>query len=155
MFIDHRPTKAFIQFAKYVCGDKQILHFGFPEADWSREYFGRVTAILKEAGEQLKFVSVKARGVTRFLEVEYDLSRQDTISRGADLARKAFRAMGLPEDARYQIHYEGALITAAQEPALHALQSHPKNLVRRWARMRLRKMRDDQFPPGEAQGHAG
>jgi hypothetical protein len=105
LFIHHEGTDRFVQFAKYL-SPKRMIHFGFPDAPWSRSYFPAVQNALSAAGFSCYESPTKDDHQTlRFLCID-DIS---TGRKAAEIALIAFTAMGLGAEATYTIHQEGSI----------------------------------------------
>jgi hypothetical protein len=103
LFICHEGSERFVQFAKYLFPARE-LHFGFPDAPWSRNYFRLVEAALTDAGFSCIHRATGDDGAVRsFLCIDRISSPED----GARIATIAFGAMGLGTEALYAIHKEG------------------------------------------------
>src|SRR5262245_22075958 len=51
LFFDHEGSNKFLQFAKYIeSSSRRNLHFGFPLAPWSREYYETLKDSLASEG---------------------------------------------------------------------------------------------------------
>jgi hypothetical protein len=141
LIIEHQDSSRFIQFAKY-CPDRShtILHFGFPDAPWSRQYFDPLTKVFQTLG--IDFSITTGEGlIHRFLEIDFEKEDlEHKISRGAHIARVAFEVMGLDENAKYRIHFKGNISNEAARPALLILRDHPSKLVRILSGKFLRKI---------------
>jgi hypothetical protein len=141
MFIDHQDSERFVQFAKNCSDQRQtILHFGFPDAPWSREYLDPLAKKFQTLGIDFKITTGEGL-IHRFLEI--DLEKEDLenkISEGAHIARATFEVMGLDESARYRIYFKGGISKEAARPSLEALSDAPNKLVRRLSRHYLKKI---------------
>ncbi len=141
MFIQHEASPRFVQFAKYCSDQGQIiLHLGFPDAPWSREYFDSLAKRLQALGIDFKITTGEGL-IHRFLEI--DLGKEDLenkISNGAHIARVVFEAMGLSESDNFKVYFEGGLSAEAARPSLEALRDDPNKLVRRLSRHYLEKL---------------
>lgn len=104
LIITHVGTGHFVQFVKYF--DPQgarRLHFGFPDAPWSREYFSAVRQALQAMGIALRTESTQREGVRRFLVAE-DL---DDIGVAKDIAIAALGAIGLNREDEFRAQFDG------------------------------------------------
>ncbi len=101
LIVEDRKTKRFIQFAKRA---KVILHFGFPDAPWSRNYFKRVEDVFKKNNIQYTINTTGENVVTRFLDIEII-----KIDEGVEIAKKAFSAMDIPKNGNFRAYYKGEL----------------------------------------------
>ncbi len=139
MFIEHAGSVRFVQFA-IRNNSHIILHFGFPDAPWSREYFAPVMKQLQTL--KIDYNVTTCEGPTRrFLEVYLSLDDQaKAASVGAQIARVAFEAMGLTESARFKIHYEGELSPEAVRSSLEPLGQQPNKLIRTLSRYYLKRL---------------
>jgi hypothetical protein len=103
LFIRHEGSERFVQFAKYL-SPRRSVHFGFPDAPWSRDHFTAVEAAMSTAGFLCHLRDTQDGGpVTRFLCID-DLS---SAKEAGEVALVAFRAMGLGPEESYEIHQEG------------------------------------------------
>jgi hypothetical protein len=104
LFIHHEGSECFVQFVKLGDdpNDRTSLGLGFPEARWSRTYYPAVREALTGAGIPL----TERQGTTgmRFLDADH-LS----VPRAAEAARRCFMAMGVDLDARFTLHFTGAV----------------------------------------------
>jgi hypothetical protein len=141
MFIEHAGSVRFVQFA-IRNNSHIILHFGFPDAPWSREYFAPVMKQLQTL--KINYNITTCEGPTRrFLEVYLSLDDQaKTASVGAQIARVAFEVMGLTESARFKIHYEGELSPETVRSSLEPLGQQPNKVLRKLSRYYLKKLDD-------------
>ncbi len=106
LIVRHKRTKYFIQFAKYIDdNDKVNLHFGFPDAPWSRAFWGRVKDVFDKERIDYKIKQTGSEEVTRFLSVDYIESIQD----GVAIAKHALSAMNLSHFDKYTVYYDGYL----------------------------------------------
>jgi hypothetical protein len=103
LFLHHEGSDCFVQFAKYL-SPKRMVHFGFPDAPWSRSYYRVVQSALTAAGFPCYEKPTKNdHGTLRFLCID-DIS---TAQKAAEIALVAFTAMGLGPEAKYTIYQEG------------------------------------------------
>jgi hypothetical protein len=103
LFISHESSERFVQFAKYL-SPKRNVHFGFPDAPWSRDHFPAIEAAMSAAGFLYHLRDTRDGGaVTRFMCID-DISG---AKEATEIAIVAFTAMGLGHEARYEIHQEG------------------------------------------------
>jgi hypothetical protein len=142
LFVRHENSKRFVQFAKRGQNEGQVfLHFGFPDAPWSREYFDPMAQMFQTMGIDFNIVTTGDDMVRRFLEITLVNEDLDVeISRGAHIARVAFEVMGLSESETFKVNFEAKLKTEAARPALEALRDAPNKLVRRFSRHYLKKL---------------
>ncbi len=141
MFIDHEGSERFLQFAKYRSNQGQtILHFGFPDAPWSRQYFESIVKLFQTSG--ITYNITPGEGlVQRFLQT--DLTTEDpkkAITTAAFIARATFGAMGLSESSRFKIHYRGNLSREAIRPSLETLSEQPSKTARTLSQYYLKKL---------------
>jgi len=143
MFIEHEDSDRFVQFAKYqLDNSRTILHFGFPDAPWSRQYFDTIVNMLQTLDISHKITTGEAQ-IQRFVEVDLVLDDlENTVSIGARIAQATFEVMGLTENARFKIHYRGDLSPEAARSSLETLREQPNRLVRTLSRYYLRKLSD-------------
>jgi hypothetical protein len=141
MFIEHEGSDRFVQFAKYqLDNSRTILHFGFPDAPWSRQYFDTIVKMLQTLNISHKITTGGAQ-IHRFAEVDLVLDDLDnTVTIGARIAQAAFEVMGLTENARFKIHYRGDLSPEAARSSLETLREQPNKLVRTLSRFYLKKL---------------
>jgi hypothetical protein len=141
MFIEHEGSDRFVQFAKYqLDNSRTILHFGFPDAPWSRQYFDAIVKVLEKLDVGHKITTGEAQ-IHRFVEVDLALDDiENTVSIGARIAKAAFEVMGLSENARFKIHYRGDLSPEAARSSLETLREQPNKLVRVLSRYYLKKL---------------
>lgn len=141
LFIQHEASPKFVQFAKYCSDQRQtILHFGFLDAPWSREYLDPLAKKFQTLGIDFKITTGEGL-IHRFLEI--DLEKEDLenkISKGAHIARVVFEVMGLSENDSFKVHFEGDLSVEAARPSLEALRDAPNKLVRRLSRHYSKKL---------------
>ena len=94
LFIEHENSSRFVQFAKYCSNQREtILHFGFPDAPWSRQYFGPLEKAFQTLGIEFNITAGEAL-IHRFLEI--DLGKEDLENKiliGAHVARVAFEVV--------------------------------------------------------------
>lgn len=106
LFIEHEGSERFVQFVKVGDdpNDRTSLRLGFPDAPWSHSYFEPVREALITAG----FPLAESQGTTgmRFLDANHL-----TVPRAAEAARSCFAAMGIGADARFTLHFAGAVLT--------------------------------------------
>ena len=103
LFIHHEGSDRFVQFAKYLA-PKRMVHFGFPDAPWSRSYYPAVQSALSAACFPCYESPTKDDYKTlRFVCID-DIS---SAQKAAEIALVAFTAMGLGAEATYTIHQEG------------------------------------------------
>jgi hypothetical protein len=104
LLIDHDGSERLVQFMKLGDdpNDLASLSLGFPDAPWSRAYYPAVRQALAAAGIPL----TERQGTTgmRFLDADH-LS----VPRAAEAARQCFAAMGVGTDARFTLHFSGAV----------------------------------------------
>jgi hypothetical protein len=143
VIVEHQGSLRFVQFAKHHKQQQQpILHFGFPDAPWSRQYFGPLVKMFQTNGIDFNIVSTGEDGVRRFLEIDLDKEDlKDTVASGANIARLAFESMGLDQSATFRIHFKGGISPEAARPSLELLRDAPNKLVRRVSRHYLDKMK--------------
>ncbi len=124
LFIEHENSDRFIQFAKYETKKiGTILHFGFPDAPWSREYFKRMVIELQDAGMDYSIQSTGEESVRRFIDVDIEATKINSIEkRGAKLAQIAFRAMGLGQNEKYRVRYDADLSPRAFHNAMEQIK---------------------------------
>ena len=115
LIVEDRKTKRFIQFAKKA---KVILHFGFPDAPWSRKYFTRVEDAFKKKNIQFTINPTGEEIVTKFLDIEIS-----KIDKGVELAKTAFSAMDIPASGHFRAYYKGELT----ENALRGIKRNGKD----------------------------
>lgn len=113
LIIQHEGSPRFIQFAKYIENEtKTNLHFGFPDAPWSRESFESLEKKLKSAGIKYKIqLTSDNEYVRKFLNVD---NIRD-IATAVRIANIAFDVMGLDEKEKFKIHYEGYISRKASK----------------------------------------
>jgi hypothetical protein len=106
LFIKHKDTGYFIQYAKYVMKNNEInLHFGFPDAPWSRAIFSSIQNIFKNNDIKYNITDTTSNLVTRFLEVNFIANEIVAIK----ISKLAFKAMGLSEKDNYILYYQADL----------------------------------------------
>ena len=141
MFIHHDDSERFLQFAKCRSNQGQMfLHFGFPDAPWSRQYFESIVKMVQTSGITYNITPVEGL-VRRFLEI--DFSTEDptkAITAAACIARAAFEAMGLNKSARFKIHYRGSLSREAARRSFETLGEQPSKIARALSRHYLKKL---------------
>jgi hypothetical protein len=106
LFVKHQKTGRFLQFALYL--EKRggfNLHFGFPDAPWSRDFFNDLASKLSAENIEYNIRAMADEKVRRFLTVD-DIR---SIDEGVRIAKLALKAMKLPENDIYQVHMEGWL----------------------------------------------
>ena len=88
---------------------KDSLHFGFPDAPWSTQYFEKVLDRIKELN--FDYVITDGEGsVIRFLEIDIALDdKTKAVSNAALIAKTSFETMGLDDSSKFKIHYVGNL----------------------------------------------
>ena len=113
LFIKHQKSNRFVQFAKYITEDSEIvINFGFPDANWSKSYFKPLIEALDKAefDYQVQGTRDASEFVTRFLEVN---KKVDDVEKAAEefslIAKIAFSVMGIGDREKYRIHFEGEL----------------------------------------------
>jgi hypothetical protein len=135
LFIQHENSPRFVQFAKYCSNQGQtILHFGFPDAPWSRQYFDPLAKTFQTLGIEFNITTGEGL-IHKFLEI--DLEKEDLqnkILMGAHLARVAFKVMGVGENERFKVQFKGDLSVEAARPSIELLRDAPNKLVRRLSR---------------------
>ena len=124
LFIEHEHSDRFVQFAKYETKEfGTVLHFGFPDAPWSREYFKRVALEIEDAGMNYSIRSTGEEPVRRFIDVDIEVNKVDSIEeKGAKLAQIAFRATGLGQHEKYRVRYDANLSPKALHDALQQIK---------------------------------
>jgi hypothetical protein len=106
LFIEHKNTKYFIQFAKYVMKNNNInLHFGFPDAPWSRGFFSIIQDLFKKENIEYCIVDTSAEKVPKFLEVNFIENNKTAIK----IAKLTFKAMGLSAQDNYVLYFKAEL----------------------------------------------
>jgi len=114
LIVEDKKTKRFIQFAKRA---KVILHFGFPDAPWSRKYFKRVEDAFKKNNIQYTINQTGEDVVTKFLDIEFV-----EIDKGVEIAKIAFHAMDIPSSGHFRAYYEGDLSKETIKESLDLLK---------------------------------
>jgi hypothetical protein len=102
LLIQHEDSSKFVQLMKRGRGSMDnYIHFGFPDAEWSRTYFDPLQSRLSDSGFQPSVVQAHEKGVRRFLVVNA-LNPEDA----AQVASIAAAIMGI-ENGSFTIHYDG------------------------------------------------
>ncbi len=104
LIVEDKKTKKFVQFVKLGKSKKAKLHFGFPDAPWSKRYFQRVEDAFKKRNIQYTINPTGEDVVTRFLDVDIF-----EINKGVEIAKIAFHAMDIPASGHFQAYYAGDL----------------------------------------------
>jgi hypothetical protein len=119
LFFRHEGSPWFVQFAKCLA-PKRMIHFAFPDAPWSRDFYEPVQSALAAAGYRCGSRDTgNDRQTRRFLCID-DIW---TAEQAAEIARVAFSGMGLSKDAKYTVHLEGT-------PSLAEWKRHVRLLKR-------------------------
>jgi len=130
LFIKHQKSERFIQFAKHGSESSPVLHFGFPDAPWSRQYFSPLVSALQENGFQCRIRGTGIEPTVRFLEVDIPVG-PDTTKRGAFLARISLECMGLDATEKLRVHLEGEVSRETALSDVKQLQEHSNPVIRR------------------------
>jgi hypothetical protein len=103
LYARHEGSPQFLQFRKDLLpsGDRR-LHFGFPNAPWSRDSYPRLRELLASAGIDFAERSTGEEAVPCFLLV--DGLTQTEAYRVAELA---CQAMGMGRDATFTVSFAG------------------------------------------------
>lgn len=109
MFIKIPKTKLFLQFAIYRDTEHPVLHFAFPDAEWSRSLFPKVHQTLLDMGEQIEVTKTEMEKCSRFIEVNYALSVPDCPARMSNLARAVLVTLG-SNDKKVNLKFDGDLL---------------------------------------------
>jgi len=105
LFIHHDGSERFVQFAKYL-SPKRTVHFGFPDAPWSRLYYPAVQRALADADFPCYDSPTQDdKLILCFLCVD-DIPSPE---KATQIASIAFEAMGLDAKATFTIHQEGPI----------------------------------------------
>lgn len=104
LMVEDKKTKKFVQFVKLGKRNKAKLHFGFPDAPWSRNYFQRVEDSFKKRNIQYTINPTSEDVVTKFLDIDIV-----EIDKGVEIAKLAFNAMDIPPSGHFQAYYKGDL----------------------------------------------
>lgn len=150
LLIKHMNSKRFVQFAKYIADNSEIIiNFGFPDAPWSREYFRPLIRELNSAGIDyaIESTSDKTEFVTRFIDVNMKLDKIDrVVTKCIHITNISFKVMGIGDEESFRIHFEGKLYpdTESTRPALKQLRHHKKKWVRRFANEYLEVLNNEK-----------
>jgi hypothetical protein len=121
LFIRHDGSERFVQFAKHL-SPMPTIHFGFPDAPWSRNYFSTVHDSLCAADFRCYERSTPdTADVPRFLCID----EINSPTEATEIARVAFSAMGVDDHATYTIHQEGP-VSLAEWRRYKLLRNKPK-----------------------------
>ena len=104
LIVKDKKTKMFVQFVKLGKKNRAMLHFGFPDAPWSRRYFQEVEDAFKIRNIQYSINQTGEDVVTKFLDI--DIVK---IDKAVKIAKIAFNAMHIPPSGHFQAYYEGDL----------------------------------------------
>jgi hypothetical protein len=111
LHVDHEGSDRFLQFAKYVGSDgHENVHFGLPDAPWSRSYVPRVLDALRLAGFSAYYRETGEDVVRGFVCVD----NIDSPDRASELAQAAAGALDLPTSSTFTIWFDGAVDIQAQ-----------------------------------------
>ena len=110
LVIRHARSDAFVQFVKRDAPSGPVLGFGFPDAEWSREFFGPVSEALTREGIAYDVSETGDDPVRRFLEVEISDASISAAKRVADVA---LEGMGIGVAERFVATLEGDLDPSA------------------------------------------
>jgi hypothetical protein len=141
IFIKEEASDRFVQVALYKVGDEAVVHFGFPDADWSHDVFEDVNQSLRASGFDVKVESTHVREVPRFLTCDLDAYRPSVAQEISDIARTAFSAMRVIPDARFVVWSEGGVDPEALRQSFERLREHEKPLARKWANFWLSRLK--------------
>jgi hypothetical protein len=143
LFIQHEGSQRFVQFVKYSLNQEHsLLHFGFPDAPWSRQYFDSLTETFQKLGFDIKITTGEGL-IRRFLEIDLEeADLENKVSKGVQIARVAFETMGLTKAETFKANFQAKLSTEAARPALETLRGHPSKLVRRLSLKFLTRLED-------------
>ena len=113
LFIKHQRSKRFVQFAKYVTNSSEsIINFGFPDAKWSRNIFKPLAEAFDKAGidYSIRGTGDDAEFVSRFIDINKKIENIEiTAEEFSHIAKIAFNVMGIGEEEKFRIHFEGGL----------------------------------------------
>jgi hypothetical protein len=105
LFIDHEGSERFWQFEKGGTGENRHVFYAFPDAEWSRAFYGTVADRLRAGGFRCTEQNTGREDVRRYWVVD----RLDTADRVMSLFDVVADALGLPANATFQVHYEGPI----------------------------------------------
>ena len=118
----HKPSKTFVQFAKYVKNDVIYLHYGFPLANWSSRYFKAVIKALDSVDLVVEQVETKTCQVPMFLEINWENPQENEINQAATAASKTFEAMGISDNDYLFVNISGSRDTDAMLSEMKKMQ---------------------------------
>lgn len=105
MYLTHKKTGYFLQFVLNINKSQKTIHFGFPNAPWSKDIFEKVVAEIKNANKyEFRINPTNVTPTTSFLELD-NLTKEDVL----DVAKIAFKAMEIAERNEFVVHYKGNL----------------------------------------------
>lgn len=111
LFIKHQRSARFVQFAKYISKNSDIiLNFGFPDAKWSRAYFTSICKAFDANGVDYQVRGTGDTGdfVLRFIDITRKVDETAKVAQQfATIAKISFSVMGLDETQTFRIHFEG------------------------------------------------
>lgn len=114
LFIKHKNSNKFVQFAKYITEDNEILiSFGFPDAKWSRKYFNLIRRAFENEGIKYKITKVgdDKEFVRQYIDIDnYVKDIKKTAEELSFVAEIVFREMDIDKNDKYTIHFKGRMI---------------------------------------------
>lgn len=106
LIVKHKKTKRFIQFVKESNHGKSMrIHYGFPDASWSRPFFPKIIANFNKERIPYQIIKTNDDSVRRFITVDH-IENIEVIIR---IAKLSFEAMNLLPSDQYYAYYEGEL----------------------------------------------
>jgi len=105
LFIRPMNHPGFIQFLRLNESEGSSLHFGFPDAPWSRDYFEPLQHAVQRKGIRYKIVTTGEEDIRKFLVIEFS----DDWDLALEIVRICMSVLGVSDSERFQVNIDGAI----------------------------------------------
>jgi len=103
LFFEHEGSERSMQFVKYIKDGKESLHFSFPEAPWSRDFFEGVKQRLLDEKIVFSIVKTDREPTKAFL----DVADIPSIEQAVAISKLAMSAMNLSLHDTFTAYFRG------------------------------------------------
>lgn len=128
VFVLERESGAgFLQLAiREHKGDRLVVEFGIPDAEWSREHFDSLQAVMRNAGYSNQIESnASNNAVPRFLRVLIKGSRNELTAASLLVLQLAAKELEFKTDERYTLRMSGSASSEYQQELATQLEQLP------------------------------
>ena len=107
LFFNHEGSERFLQFTKYIHDGKESLHFGFPDAPWSRDFFESIKKKFLDEKIHFSVVATHSEPTKAFI----DVADIPSIEQATTISRLAMSAMNLSMRDTFTAYFRGRVST--------------------------------------------